>query len=802
MKLGKLNAMLKKHAPLFISLGIAMVFAMTTIIIESDYFEFGPLSKKGLVHLLDLKSLDVKFQTRKMPLPEPKVVIAAIDEKGVERYGLWPWSRSVIAQFVRTVTQGGAKVIAFDAVFGDEDRNASWMTLKRFAAAYDESGLGPTSELGKQLSESVVALSKAYALAKANLVDAEQKSKGAQRASVAAARKELDRIGADLEKAQRALTAFQQKAAKFRDMLHSEVAKTSPDDDLADAISTSPQTILGFIGFISESEIVGVSNKRAKEGVSLLASAAIDTIYDQTIQDVGGAPVETIEPAAGVDISNLQIRSLAGVLPPLEKFSKVAKGFGSFNAAPDADGQMRRVWLLQRFNDRLYPALSVAAVARYFDSSIYPLKNPIYSKKLGGLGRLNPSGGEVPADFHGRLLLNYYTNPETYFQRYSVADIIEGKVPASAYKDKVVFFGMTAQALFDLKPTPFSATTPGVYVHATAVQNMIDGLYLDRFFGIALVEAAAYLLLGLMLGLILPRIPVWAGFLVSIGIITMLYIIDLKLIFPRGVWVMNVLPTLQTFTTYLGVAVYGYLTEGKEKRQIRKAFQFYLSKSVVEEVLKDPDKLKLGGVKLNATVMFSDVRGFTTISEKLSPEALVSLLNSYLTPMTDVVLKYEGTLDKYIGDAIMAIFGAPVNYPDHAARACRVCLEMMDRLHELQVGWRAQQLPDIDIGIGVNTGPVSAGNMGSLQRFDYTVMGDNVNLASRLEGINKVYGTNINVSESTFEAAKHEVYAREVDAVRVKGKHEPVKIYEVLGLGTPSQGHADLVGEFQRGLAL
>ncbi len=233
---------------------------------------------------------------------------------------------------------------------------------------------------------------------------------------------------------------------------------------------------------------------------------------------------------------------------------------------------------------------------------------------------------------------------------------------------------------------------------------------------------------------------------------------------------------------------------------IRKAFQFYLSKSVVDEVLKDPAKLKLGGEKVTASVMFSDVRGFTTISERLSPEALVALLNSYLTPMTDVVLKYEGTLDKYIGDAIMAIFGAPVQYPDHAVRACKVCLEMMGKLHELQVGWREQGLPELDIGIGVNTGSMSAGNMGSIQRFDYTVMGDNVNLASRLEGINKEYGTNIIVSDSTFEAAKHEVYAREIDMVRVKGKREPVKIYEVLGLGTPTPAHAELMGEFQKAM--
>jgi len=798
----RILARLKSHAPLMISMGVALAFAATNVIVESDLFEYGLLSKKGLIHLLDLKSLDVKFQTHKMVLPEPKVVIAAIDEKGVEKYGLWPWSRAVIGQFITKTTEAGAKVIAFDAVFGDEDRNASWMTVRRFAQAYDEAGLGPNSSVGRRLTDAVGASKAAYEQAKKNVSELEQKARGPAKAQLAGARRDVERTEAELNKAEAALVTFREKSIKFSDMLHGELAQTNPDDALAAAIAKSPQTILGFIGFLSESEIVGVSTKRAKDSISLLAPAAIDSIYDFNQQEVGGQVITQMEPAAGVEIGKLQIRSLVGVLPPLEKFSKVAKGFGSFNAAPDQDGQMRRVWLLQRFGDKLYPALSVAAAARYFDAPIYPLKNPIYSKKLYGLGPLNPTGENVPADFHGRLLLNWYKNPEDYFKRVSVSEIIEGTVPASDLKDKVVLFGMTAQALFDLKPTPYSATTPGVYVHAMAIQNMIDGFYLDRFFGIALIEAAAYLLLGLLLGLVLPRMPVWAGFLVTAGIVTVLYLIDVRLIFPKGFWVMNVLPTMQSLATYLGIAVYGYLTEGKEKRMIRKAFQFYLSKSVVDEVLKDPAKLKLGGEKVTASVMFSDVRGFTTISERLSPEALVALLNSYLTPMTDVVLKYEGTLDKYIGDAIMAIFGAPVQYPDHAVRACKVCLEMMGKLHELQVGWREQGLPELDIGIGVNTGQMSAGNMGSIQRFDYTVMGDNVNLASRLEGINKQYGTNIIISDSTFEAAKAEVYAREIDNIRVKGKREPVKIYEVLGLGAPTQPHADLMGEFHHALAL
>jgi adenylate cyclase len=272
------------------------------------------------------------------------------------------------------------------------------------------------------------------------------------------------------------------------------------------------------------------------------------------------------------------------------------------------------------------------------------------------------------------------------------------------------------------------------------------------------------------------------------------------LVFPGGHWMMLVYPTIQLCAQFLGITVYGYLTEGREKQKIKNAFQFYLSKSVVDEVLQDPTKLSLGGEKRVCTVLFSDIRGFTTISERLAPEQLSALLNQYLTPMTNIVFKHQGTLDKYMGDAIMAIFGAPVRHGNHASQACFVALEMMEDLRRLHEVWRSQGLPELDIGIGMNTGPMSVGNMGSEVRFDYTVMGDNVNLGSRLEGINKQYGTNIIISEATYLEAQNDIYARHLDSVRVKGKREPVQIYELLGKGDPTPEHTLLMKQFQQSL--
>jgi adenylate cyclase len=224
------------------------------------------------------------------------------------------------------------------------------------------------------------------------------------------------------------------------------------------------------------------------------------------------------------------------------------------------------------------------------------------------------------------------------------------------------------------------------------------------------------------------------------------------------------------------------MTEQREKKYIRQTFSKFVSKSVVDELLKDPDKLKLGGEKKILTVLFSDIRGFTTISERLTPEALVEHLNEYLQAMTDIVFKYLGTLDKYVGDEIMAFWGAPIPQDDHAVLAARAAVEMMHVLDGLNKKWATEGKPELHIGIGLNTGDMVVGNMGSSSRMDYTLMGDNVNLGARLEGTNKIYNTGIIISEATYEYVKEHIIARELDLIRVKGKELPVKIYELVDI--------------------
>jgi len=260
-----------------------------------------------------------------------------------------------------------------------------------------------------------------------------------------------------------------------------------------------------------------------------------------------------------------------------------------------------------------------------------------------------------------------------------------------------------------------------------------------------------------------------------------IYLAVAIVLFDKGLVLNLIYPCLAFIFSLVAILLYRYFSESREKSYLRQSFQYYLSPEVVEEIVAHPDKLKLGGAKKEMTVLFSDIRGFTTLSEQVAPEKLVALLNEYFTAMTEVILQSGGVLDKFIGDAIMAFWGAPQEEPEHARRACQAALAMIERLETLKKNWARRGLPQINIGVGVNSGQMIVGNMGSEKRFDYTVIGDNVNLASRLEGLNKQYGTSIIISQFTYEIVRDYFAAEFLDEVKVKGKDVAVKIYKLIG---------------------
>ncbi|KUJ96705.1 MAG: adenylate cyclase [Desulfonauticus sp.] len=456
----------------------------------------------------------------------------------------------------------------------------------------------------------------------------------------------------------------------------------------------------------------------------------------------------------------------------LELLLKAAGKQGYFNVVPDEDGSYRRYPLVLEFRENYLQPLAL---------SLFNHANKSSFVVVGKAGILGVEVGKVfvPTDERGFLFLNYRGKAQTILHL-PAWKILAGEIDPSLLQGKYVLVGVTAPGVYDLRVTPFGVAYPGLEIQATALDNLLQKDYLLRPGFAPLFDLVAIILLWLGVSLALFYLTPFFSLMVSL--ILGLSFIGLNFyFFTHKLYLLNLgSPLLTLVISYVVLLSYRILFADKQKKNLRKAFSKYLDAKLVEEIVKEPDKLKLGGEKRELTVLFSDIRGFTTLSEKLAPEELVSLLNKYLTEMTQIILQEKGLLDKYIGDAIMAIFGTPIYYPEHALCACKSALSMLLKLEELNTNWKKTKGLELNIGIGINTGEMVAGNMGSIERFDYTVMGDNVNLASRLEGLNKYYGTNILVSEFTYEQVKEHFSFRLIDKVRVKGKEKPVKLYELL----------------------
>lgn len=554
--------------------------------------------------------------------------------------------------------------------------------------------------------------------------------------------------------------------------------KMSADTDavLALSMKKAANVTLGYFFHTSQKE------------VAHLTAAEIEA----EIENISGSKYPFVQAKETPDDA-LLINAYAAVAN-IKPLSEAAENCGYFNAFPDSDGVVRWSPLVIKFHDGYYCSLALSLLMQYMGW-------PMLSVHMASYGIEGVRIGDtlVPTDETGRLLINYL-GPAKTFPHYSVSDIIKGRLPADYFRDKMVIIGATATGIYDLRVTPFSAVYPGVEVHANVIDNILHQNFLEQSGWTVFLDVLSIVLLGLILGLALPRLKAVQGMLLCLLMMVLYVGVNVLLFTHFKMWLNIVYPVLTMLTIYFGITVYRYMTEEKEKKKIRGAFQYYLTASVINEMLQDPSKLKLGGDKKDLSVLFSDIRGFTTVSESLIPEELVRLLNEYLTAMTDIVFKYDGLLDKYIGDAVMAVFGAPVDQPDHALRASKTALDMMSELKRLQSKWADEGRPVLNIGIGVNSGDMVVGNMGSEMRFDYTVMGDSVNLSSRLEGLNKEYGTNIIIGENTYLVVKDEMFCRELDAVRVKGKLHPVKIYELLCERKDASKFESLVTSFEEAL--
>jgi len=559
--------------------------------------------------------------------------------------------------------------------------------------------------------------------------------------------------------------------------LEVEQKRADVDRLLAEVIHQGPPTILGFF-FRSLGGQVGGVKPETLMGAHFLRASTYNVVR-----------LLDTEP------SQVHLVSAAGIERNLPDIAQAAAGEGYFNMIPDPDGAVRWFPMTVMYGGEFFAPMALTSLSHYQGHA--PLAITLSRWGVQGI-RLGPQ--ELPVDRYGRLLINYL-GPEGIIPTYSAAAVLNGGLPAGALKDKVVLVGATAVGIYDLRVTPFSGNFPGVEIQATIMDNLLQDNFIHTPpFGL-LFMLLILVVLAVLLGLTLPRLSAAWAFIFTLIVMEAYVIIDYLLFTRQGLQLQLFYPLGLIVLIYLGVTMQRFLAEERERERIRKAFESYVAPTIVQEMLKHPEQLRLGGERREITVLFTDIRGFTTMSENLNPEALVSLLHDFLNPMSNIIINQGGTIDKYMGDAIMALFGAPLVQSDHPRLACRAALEMTASLEALNRTWAEQGRPPLRVGVGVNTGPVAVGNMGSDRLFDYTAIGDNVNLASRLEGLNKYYGTNILISETTAQALNNGFILRDVDLVRVKGKAQAARIYELVGEGEPDPELARYLEFYHQALA-
>jgi adenylate cyclase len=635
--------------------------------------------------------------------PTP-VRIADIDDESLERFGQWPWPRTLLAKLVNRLDEMGAAAVAFDILFLDADRS----TPSRIIDGMEE--IAPDDPL----------------------------------------------------------------VARFKKM---------PDHDqtFSEAIKGS-HVVLGFA----------------------LRDRERDKLPDSKVSFSNAG-----------DDPRPWVPHFAGAASDLELLEAAASGNAVLDTLPEQDGISRRVPLVAMVGRQLYPALALDALREAQGAHGYIVKSTGGSGvasfgEHAGLNAIKVGRIVVPTGADGTVWIHYTPHERSRFV--SVEKILDGKVAPDLIKDNIVLIGTTASALKELRPTPLDPLEAEVEIHAQLIEQMLLGDNVGRPDWARGAEVFFMLEIGLGLLVLLPRVGArWTALL---GVVMITPVIGGSwYAYTAHNWLIDpIFPTLVGLLVYLSSSATLFLRTETERRHVRHAFGRYLAPAVVEHLAEHPERLSLGGELRELTIMFSDIRSFTTIAEGLDPHGLTAFLNRYLTPMTDAILSHQGTVDKYMGDGIMAFWNAPLDDPLHCENACRTALSMRAELARLNTQWRAEaaeaghEFKEVRAGIGLNTGPCVVGNLGSDQRFDYSVLGDDANVASRLEGQTKTYRVDIIIGEAT---AKHvrQFALLELDLIQVVGKTEPVRIYFLFGdetvrsaetFGSIEDAHDAMIAAYRR----
>jgi len=524
-----------------------------------------------------------------------------------------------------------------------------------------------------------------------------------------------------------------------------------------------------------------------------------DSLFAAAVREAGNV---ILAGKIAYTFSNLLEEPYAAAVPPIPVLEQTGAPWGIVNEITDPDDFTRRYLLYLPLGEQLKLSLGLevlramrqipdTAKIHHLDKicRFGDLEIPLYDEQSFLINYYGPAGSFPAISFSSVLDDSAFDlGPEydsNYMERFLMRSrSVQTTRIANPFQGKIVLIGVSAEELHDNKNTPFydyegtPRKTPGVEVHANALQTILDGSFIQRvspqvvLLYCILLAYAIFLLVGFRK----PLLGLFLSVMFSIAVLT----VALGAFSQWNLWIDLVAPLGTIALAYLGATLYHYLQERREKTRIREMFSHYVPDQVVSELIRNPQLLKLGGERRRLTILFADIESFTTVSEKMAPESLVDLLNEYMTAMTSVILAEGGIIDKYEGDLIMAEFGAPVRFEDHALRACRSALKMQETLDELRSKWIVEGKPPLYSRIGVNTGDVIVGNMGSRDLFDYTVLGDAVNLSSRLENANKIYKTNILISQSTRDELPDEYVTRALGDLRVRGRAETVRLHELI----------------------
>lgn len=792
----------KKNYDLLIAAALALSLSGLLHFFVKEASQTGE-DKKNLLIVLENVSHrwnDLFYDHQRKTSPSADVVVLAIDEPSIIEIGRWPWSRSIINEITEKLLKYDVRTMAYDIIFSEHENSQADLSFARtIEKGQDQLIFGTFSDdLVRAFPYQDYCLTQAFIytggteLAKINpFFSVEDEANRFEEIPFnqlflpafravenAAEERYLKNYDAtDIKQ----LTRFQLNTLNFykNQQIHDYCRRWLTDADVYDI-----------------NKIPGVREKYL-EVFNLQTDEQLDSTITDLKTQTGPNPIPQYI-MWRQNISEIQQKALYTA---------------SFVAHPDPDGIIRNYPLVFRTGNQLgtsyIPALALQSYLTATGyQAIFKIDRLRKSARVSSVEIKDISSepektvAQIPVNSAGQMLVNYYGKQNTvyyvsakeiltgsnrleYFVRHHTSGsqyTVEKKsaVKTDFLKNKNIIFGATAVGIYDIRTTPNDINYPGPEIHASVLSNLLQSDFLAYshleptfVFGVSLI----FIFLSALI--YLKTVARWGAVIFILQLLTLILL--QKYLYRQGFLLHSTLLLIVfLFLTFLAVFIYKYFFQSKKSKEIKQAFSKYVSKDVVEEILKNESAIELRGQKLNMSVYFSDIRGFTEFSERMDPVELSELLNRYFTPMSAIITEHRGTIDKYIGDAIMAMFGAPINYANHAEQACRAALKCVNALDSINAEFEKKQWPKIDIGIGINSGAMNAGNIGSETIQNYTVIGDSVNLASRLEGLNKQYKTRIIISEFTYAQVKDLFNCRLLDTVQVKGKKEPVKIYELV----------------------